>query len=77
MPSLLIKDVPEEIHAWLKREAERNRRSLTQEALVVFEERMSGFFKPVPKMKYDRPVRTRKPVTTDWVVAAIREGREA
>ena len=27
MPSLLIKDVPQEIHAWLKREAERNRRS--------------------------------------------------
>ncbi len=77
MPSLLIKDVPREIHAWLKREAERNRRSMTQEALVVFEERMAGSFKPVARMTYDRPVRTRKPVTTDWVVEAIREGREA
>lgn len=77
MPSLLIKDVPEEIHAWLKREAVRNRRSMTQEALVVFEERMAGMFKPVPKMTYDRSVRTRKPVTADWVVTAIREGREA
>lgn len=76
MPSLLIKDVPKEIHAWLKREAERNRRSMTQEALVVFEERMAGSFRPVPRMTYDRPVRTRKPVTADWVVAAIREGRE-
>ena len=77
MPSLLIKDVPQDIHAWLKREAERNRRSMTQEALVVFEEKMATTFQPVPKMEYDRPVRTCKPVTTDWVVAAIREGRDA
>ena len=77
MSSLLIKDMPNEIHAWLKREAERNRRSMTQEALVVFEEKMSGTFKAVPKMTYERPVRTRKAVTADWVVAAIREGRES
>ena len=77
MPSLLIKDVPEEIHAWLKREADRNRRSMTQEALVVFEERMAGTFRPVPKMTYDRPTRTRKAVSTEWVVGAIRESREA
>ncbi len=76
MPSLLIKDVPQEIHAWLKREADRNRRSMTQEALVVFEERMAGTFRTVPKMTYERPARLRKAVSTEWVVAAIREGRE-
>lgn len=77
MPSLLIKDVPHEIHAWLKREAERNRRSMTQEALVVFEEKMAYTFKPVPKMIHDRSIRLRKPMPADWVVSAIREGREA
>lgn len=77
MSSLLIKDVPPEIHAWLRHEAERNRRSMTQEALVLFEERMAGTFKPVRKMTYDCPVRTCKPLTSDWVVAAIREGRES
>ncbi len=76
MPSLLIKDMPQEIHTWLKREAARNRRSMTQEALTVFEERMAGSFKPVPRMTYDNSVRTRKPITSDWVVAAVREGRE-
>ncbi len=77
MPALLIKDVPKEIHAWLKREAERNRRSMTQEALIVFEERMAGTFRPVPKMAYDRSARTRQAVSTEWVVGALREGREA
>jgi hypothetical protein len=76
MPSILIKDVPKEIHAWLKREADRNRRSMMQEALVVFEERMAGTFRPVAKMTYDRPARTRKAVSTEWVVGAIREGRD-
>ena len=33
----MLKDIPEEMHAQLKREAEANFRSLTQEALVRIE----------------------------------------
>ena len=71
MSSLLIKDVPREVHEWLKREAERNRRSMTQQAIVVFEERMRRF-QPV---KFPAPLRTRTLLTTEFIDQAKREGR--
>ena len=37
MASIMLKDIPEEMHAQLKKEAEANFRSLTQEALVRIE----------------------------------------
>ncbi len=37
---MLIKDISREVHAQLKREAERNRHPLIQQAIVVFEEKM-------------------------------------
>jgi hypothetical protein len=71
MASLLIKDIPPEVHAWLKREAERNRRSMTQQAIVVFEERMRHF-RPV---SFPPPVRTRTVLTAEFIDRAKREGR--
>jgi hypothetical protein len=37
MGSIILKGIPEEMHARLKKEAEANFRSLTQEALVRIE----------------------------------------
>ncbi|MDI6764950.1 MAG: hypothetical protein QME83_18255 [Thermodesulfobacteriota bacterium] len=71
MPALLIKDVPREVHEWLKREAERNRRSMTQQAIVIFEERMRHFH-PV---KFPAPVQTRTILTAEFIDQAKREGR--
>jgi hypothetical protein len=71
MSSLLIKDVPREVHEWLKREAERNRRSMTQQAIVVFEERMRRF-QPV---KFPAPLRTRTLLTAEFIDQAKCEGR--
>ncbi|MBU1205329.1 MAG: hypothetical protein ABH969_09425 [Pseudomonadota bacterium] len=71
MAALLIKDLPSEVHAWLKREAERNRRSMTQQAIVVLEERMRHF-RPV---KFPPPVRTRTLLTAEFIDQAKREGR--
>ena len=71
MASLLIKDVPREVHEWLKREAERNRRSMTQQAIVVFEERMRRF-RPV---EFPAPLRTRTLLTMEFIDHAKREGR--
>ena len=71
MSSLLIKDVPREVHEWLKREAERNRRSMTQQAIVILEERMRRF-QPV---KFPAPLRTRTLLTTEFIDRAKREGR--
>jgi hypothetical protein len=71
MPALLIKDVPREVHEWLKHEAERNRRSMTQQAIVIFEERMRCFH-PV---RFPAPVQTRTVLTAEFIDEAKREGR--
>ncbi len=71
MPALLIKDIPREVHDWLKREAERNRRSMTQQAIVIFEERMRRF----QPMKFPSPARTRTLLTAEFIDQAKREGR--
>ena len=71
MPALLIKDIPREVHEWLKREAERNRRSVTQQAIVVLEERMRRF-RPV---RFPPPVQTRTILTAEFIDRAKHEGR--
>jgi hypothetical protein len=71
MPTLLIKDIPREVHEWLKREAKKNRRSMTQQAIVVFEERMRRF-RPV---RFPPPVQTRTVLTAEFIDRAKREGR--
>jgi hypothetical protein len=71
MPALLIKNLPAEVHAWLKEEAERNRRSMNQQAIVLLEERMHRF-RPV---HFGPPIKLRQPLTTEFVNAAKREGR--
>lgn len=71
MPALLIKDLPDEVHTWLKREAAAHRRSMTQEAIVLFEERMRKF-KPV---HFGPPVKTRTPLTRLFMDEAKSEGR--
>ncbi len=71
MAALLIKDIPREVHEWLKREAARNRRSMTQQAIVLFEEQMRRF-RPVT---FPAPARTRTPLTAEFIDQAKREGR--
>jgi len=71
MPGLLIKDIPREVHEWLRREAKRNRRSMTQQAIFVFEERMRRF-RP---LRFPPPARTRTLLTAEFIDQAKREGR--
>ncbi len=71
MPALLIKDLPENVHKWLKREAEAHRRSMTQQVIVLFEERM-GKFKPV---HFPPPFKTRAILTADFIDNAKKAGR--
>jgi len=71
MPALLIKDLPADVHEWLKREAEAHRRSMTQQVIVLFEERMRKF-RPV---HFGPPVKTRTPLTGKFIDEAKKEGR--
>ena len=71
MPALLIKDLPADVHEWLKHEAEAHRRSMTQQVIVLFEERMHKF-RPV---HFGPPVKTRTPLTAEFINKAKKEGR--
>ena len=70
MPALLIKDMPREVHEWLKAEAAKNRRSVAQQAIVVFEERMRRF----QPLRFPPPTRTKTPLTAKFIDQAKREG---
>ena len=42
MPSLTLKDIPKRLHQQLRDRAERNRRSLSQEALACLEQAVAA-----------------------------------
>ena len=71
MAALLIKNLPADVHGWLKQEAQRSRRSMTQQVIVLFEERMKRF-RPV---HFPVPFKTRTPLTSDFIDKAKKEGR--
>lgn len=72
MPGLLIKNVPAALHNKLKKDAERNHRSLTKHALALLEEAVSGH----PKPRLPTPYRGKTPLSQRMLSKALREGRE-
>ena len=74
MSTLVIKNLPDALHARLKDQAERNRRSVTQEAISLIE---SGIVLPRVAPTLPPPVKLKGgPLTTVDIDAAIDEGRE-
>ena len=73
MAALVLKNVPPETHRWLKEEAVRNRRSMTQQAMQIIEEARAHRLPPLPP---PFRVKTRRPFTQAWLRKAIEEGRE-
>jgi hypothetical protein len=74
MPTLVVKNVPESLHARLKAQAERNRRSVTKEVLTLIE---SGTAPKRVAPVLPPPIKLRGgPVTTEEIEDAISEGRE-
>ena len=76
MPTLVIKNFPNSLHAELRRRAQLNRRSLDKEVVAVIEEQIqpAGTAKRMP---LPRPLRLKggfKPTTED-IEKAIAEGR--
>lgn len=79
MPSLLIRDIPKEAYARIKERAEKNRRSIGKEALVMLEREIDLFTVPrfnpksgPPKVKFLKV----PDMSPDAVVAATHEGWE-
>ena len=73
MAALVLKNVPKETHRWLKQEAERNRRSMTQQALLILEQARLRVLPPVPP---PARIKTLKPFTQAWLRKAIEKGRD-
>ena len=79
MSTLVVKNLPESLHTLLREQAQLNRRSITQEAIMVLEQglltlpaspkRRAVTLPPPLKLKGG-------PVSTEWIEAAINEGRE-
>ena len=77
MPSLTLKDIPQRLHQQLRERAERNRRSLSQEAIACLEQVVTA--KPVDadaRLAKIRALRAGvKPVSVREIEAWINRGR--
>ena len=74
MATLVVKDVPEQLHAALKERAQANRRSVAKEVLTMLEREL---ILPRPAPRLPPPVRLKGgPITIDELEAAINEGRD-
>ena len=71
MPSLILRDIPEEVHERLRARAERNHRSMTREAVAILEKEL-GASGPVRLPPAVVPLR---PLTAEEIDRAIDEGR--
>ena len=72
MPAIVLKDVPADLHRRLRDQAERNRRSMSQELLTIMERALL----PLRPLAPAKPVKTKRPFTNAWLQKAMREGRE-
>ena len=72
MAALVIKKLPDHIHKLLKEEAERNRRSMAQEAITILEQSLGS----VPPVVLPKPIKPLKPISRKMVLDAIRAGRK-
>jgi plasmid stability protein len=71
MPSILIKDIPAELHERLRQAALRDHRSLNKEVIALLEGALAA-----PSPQLPPPIQATFGLTTDWLERAISEGRE-
>jgi plasmid stability protein len=71
MASLVIKDLPLEIHRRLKKDAEEHHRSMIGEAIAILEQGLHRV-RPIPEF---RPWKGTFPLTNAFINRAKREGR--
>jgi plasmid stability protein len=78
MATLIIRDVPEKTYKLLKASAERHRRSMAKEALVVLEQRLNPY--DVPKVDWSKLPKIRltgnPDLSPEGIQRMIDEGQE-
>lgn len=73
MASLVIKNLPKDVHEHLKARAKANRRSIIQEAIFSLEET----FRAEAPTKFPRTFKPLKPISPEVTGRIIRKGRDA
>ena len=77
MPTLVVKNFPEPLHASLRSRALQNHRSVTKEVVVMLEQALRAEPPKRAPVRLMPPIRLKTgPVTTEWIEAAIAEGRD-
>jgi plasmid stability protein len=74
MATLVVKDVPDDLHAALKQRAQQHRRSVAKEVLTMLERELA-----VPRRAPNLPPPIKLkggPITIEEIEAAINEGRD-
>jgi plasmid stability protein len=71
MPSILIKDIPDEMHRQLREAAARDHRSLNKEVIALLETALAERPVDLPP-----PLELAFPLTKEWLERAISEERE-
>lgn len=73
MTDLLIRHIPEELHAKLKQSARAHRRSMNQEIIVLLEQSLAED-RPLP-LPVPQPLHGSFPIDDEWLLHAREEGR--
>jgi hypothetical protein len=73
MAALVLKNLPDRLHKRLKKEAERNRRSMAQQAITILER---SLLEVPPIVLPEKPITPLKPITGKMVLDSIRAGRK-
>jgi plasmid stability protein len=75
MSTLVIKNLPEHLHAALKSQAQRNHRSVNKEAVALIEQAIAA---PRMARQLSPPLQLRsgRMLTIEDIEAAIKEGQE-
>ena len=71
MASLVIKNLPDDLHQQLKQRAQRHHRSLNKELIAILEREIQGG----GQGELPEPVRLREPLTQPMLDQAREEGR--
>lgn len=74
MPSLLIKDMPPELHQRLREAAERDHRSMNRQAIAILEAALHPG--PSGEPEFPPPIKATFPLTSEWLKRALAEGRK-
>lgn len=76
MPGLLVKNLPDHLHIRLKRRAKANRRSMSNELIMILERVLEDRAGPPTLAEIDTMrVKPLKPLTQDILDEALKTGR--